>query len=64
MAGLARVTAAVEVPVVGIGGITLDRVDDVMASGCAGIAVIGAVMSAASATRAVRDLLERVDRAP
>jgi thiamine-phosphate pyrophosphorylase len=64
VAGLARVVAAVEIPVVGIGGVTLDRVDDVMASGCAGIAVIGAVMSAASATRAVRELLDRMDGAP
>ena len=59
--GLTRVVEAVEIPVVGIGGITMDRVQDVMTSGCAGVAVIGAVMGAPSAAQAVRDLLGRLD---
>lgn len=37
---LRRVTAAVRVPVIAIGGITPDRVADIMAAGAAGVAAI------------------------
>jgi thiamine-phosphate pyrophosphorylase len=43
---LRAVVRAVRVPVVAIGGITLERVDDVAAAGAAAAAVIGAVLGA------------------
>jgi thiamine-phosphate pyrophosphorylase len=58
--GLARldaVAAAVSVPVIGIGGITVDRAAEVAQTGAAGIAVIGAVMGAEDPAEAVRGLL-------
>lgn len=39
--GLAGIAAAVQVPVLAIGGVTRDRIADVAASGSAGIAAIG-----------------------
>ncbi|MFA9429966.1 thiamine phosphate synthase [Egicoccus sp. AB-alg2] len=56
--GLRRVTAAVDVPVVAIAGITAARVPDVLAAGAHGIAVVGAVSDAADAAAATRDLLD------
>jgi thiamine-phosphate pyrophosphorylase len=58
--GLARldeVARAVSVPVVAIGGITPERAAEVAATGAAGVAVVGAVMSAADPGDAVRRLL-------
>lgn len=43
--GLEAVVRAVPIPVIGIGGITVQNVGDVMASGAAGVAVIGAVLT-------------------
>jgi len=55
--GLARVVAAVPVPVVGIGGITPERGAEVAATGAAGVAVVGAVMAAPDPGASVRELL-------
>jgi thiamine-phosphate diphosphorylase len=55
--GLERVVRAVEVPVVGIGGITVRRAADVARTGAAGIAVVGAVMAAPDPAAAARALL-------
>jgi thiamine-phosphate pyrophosphorylase len=43
--GLARICAAVHIPVVGIGGIGLANAADVMKTGAAGIAVISAILA-------------------
>jgi thiamine-phosphate pyrophosphorylase len=43
--GLARICAAVKIPVVGIGGIGLANAADVMKTGAAGIAVISAILA-------------------
>lgn len=59
--GLRRVVEAVYVPVVGIGGITVQHAADVATTGAAGIAVVGAVMGAADPAAAVRALLEPFD---
>ena len=56
LAGLERVVQAVAVPVLGIGGITPERADEVAEVG-AGMAVIGAVMGAPDPGAAVRALL-------
>ena len=55
--GLAAVARAVPVPVVAIGGITVERAGEVVPTGAAGVAVVGAVMSAADPGEAVRRLL-------
>jgi thiamine-phosphate pyrophosphorylase len=55
--GLRRVADAVSVPVVGIGGITVDRVPEIAATGAAGIAVVGAVMGAPDPEATARRLL-------
>jgi thiamine-phosphate pyrophosphorylase len=56
--GLARVARAVEVPVVGIGGVTSEGARAIAReSPAAGVAVVGAVMAAADPGAAVRDLL-------
>ncbi len=55
--GLERVAAAVEIPVIGIGGISVVRSADVASTSAAGIAVIGAVMSAEDVRATVSRLL-------
>ena len=62
LAALARVAASVDRPVIGIGGITPERVADVVAEGAAGVAVISAILGAerpADATKAFLDALGR-----
>jgi len=64
--GLARVTEirrAVRVPLVGIGGITVENAAAVMQAGANGVAVITAVTLAADMADAVRRLREAVDGA-
>ncbi len=56
-AGLRRVVEAVDVPVIGIGGVTPLNVKEIAAAGAAGAAVIGAVMGAPDPGEAVRALL-------
>ena len=58
VARLDEVARAVTVPVIGIGGIGTANVGQVAATHAAGIAVIGAVMSARDPAAAVRVLLE------
>lgn len=56
--GLSDVAGAVDLPVVGIGGITPDRADEVAGTGATGVAVISAVMGASDPAAAVRRLLD------
>ncbi|MCL5046186.1 MAG: thiamine phosphate synthase, partial [Actinobacteria bacterium] len=58
---LARVVRAVPVPVLAIGGITPDNAGPVLATGCAGIVVISAILSESDPARAARVLREAVD---
>jgi thiamine-phosphate diphosphorylase len=60
--GLARVAGAVRVPVVAIGGITVERAAEIAPTGAAGIAVVGAVMSAPDPAEAVRGFLRAFNR--
>jgi thiamine-phosphate pyrophosphorylase len=55
------VARAVRIPVVGIGGITVDNVAAIAATAAAGSAVIGAVMAAPDPAAAVRSLLVPFD---
>ena len=57
-AGLAKVVEAVSIPVVGIGGISPERVREVAATGAVGSAAIGAVMTAGNVPEVVKGLLE------
>jgi thiamine-phosphate pyrophosphorylase len=54
---IAEVAAAVRIPVVGIGGITIDNAPPVLHAGAAGIAVISAMMRADDPEAAARALL-------
>jgi thiamine-phosphate pyrophosphorylase len=57
-AGVAAVAAAVDVPVIAIGGITAARVPELLAAGAYGVAVVGAVSAAADPARATAALLD------
>lgn len=64
---LADVVASVDVPVLAIGGIDAARVPEVLATGCAGIAVIAAVISArdpGAAAATLREALDGVEASP
>lgn len=61
VAGLEAVVRAVPVPVVAIGGMTVERSREISATGAAGVAVVGAVMAAADPAAAVRGFLESFD---
>ena len=59
---LRTIVEMVHVPVLAIGGITPENVADVLATGCAGVAVIGAILAAAdpaAAAARLRDTLHR-----
>jgi thiamine-phosphate pyrophosphorylase len=59
-AGIAAVAAAVDVPVIAIGGISAACIPDLLAAGAYGVAVVGAVSAAADPARATAALLEAV----
>lgn len=64
---LARVVDAVALPVIAIGGVDASNIDVVLETGCAGVAVIGAVLAAGDPLRAAAELrgaLERSRAAP
>jgi thiamine-phosphate pyrophosphorylase len=60
LAALERVTTAVDVPVIAIGGITPERVADVRGAGAHGVAVISAILAAADPAAATRGFLDRL----
>ena len=55
--GLAEMARAARVPLLAIGGINTARIAEVIAAGCAGVAVMGGVMRAADPAQEVRALL-------
>lgn len=52
--------AGIDVPIVGIGGITMDRVEEVVRAGADGVAVISAVTQAKRIRAAVEELKKKV----
>jgi thiamine-phosphate pyrophosphorylase len=67
---LRAIVDAVDIPVLAIGGVTVDNLDDVLATGCAGVAVISAILSnpdprdAASRLRRALETSPRQPRTP
>lgn len=61
--GLRKIVAAVRVPVVGIGGITVENAGQVVLAGAAGVAVVSAVAGADDMVEATRRLRQAVDLA-
>ena len=62
LAGLRAVTAATQLPVVGIGGIVADNAEQVLSAGATGVVVISAVSRAEEPAAAVRRLASIVRR--
>jgi thiamine-phosphate pyrophosphorylase len=60
LAGLASVASAVEVPVIAIGGVRLERVEELRSAGAYGVAVVDAVSGADDPANAVQDLVRAV----
>ena len=58
---LGDIVQAVNVPVIAIGGITADNLDAVLATGCAGVAVISAILSDPEPSRAAGRLRRALD---
>lgn len=57
---LETICARVRIPVLGIGGITVERARDVRNAGAFGVAVIAAILSAIDVERAARELVDAV----
>lgn len=57
-AGIAAVSGAVELPVIAIAGVTLERVPELLDAGAYGVAVVGAIYSAPDPGQATRAFLE------
>jgi thiamine-phosphate pyrophosphorylase len=60
-AGIAAVARAVPVPVVAIGGVTAERIPDLLGAGAYGVAVVGAVSDASDPAAATRSLLHALN---
>lgn len=62
LAGLQEVCAAVSLPVIAIGGMTADRVSDVLEAGAHGLATLSAVVLARSPERAAQKFRKAIDQ--
>ncbi|MFN8549504.1 MAG: thiamine phosphate synthase [Candidatus Eisenbacteria bacterium] len=60
--GLAAAVRATTLPLIAIGGISIENIDQVLATGVHGVAVLGAVCLADDPLLATRTLRERIDR--
>lgn len=59
--GIAAVADAVAVPVIAIGGVTAERVPELLAAGARGVAVVAAVSAAKDPAAATRQLVRALD---
>lgn len=64
ISALADVVTSVDLPVIAIGGIAAGNVAEVIATGCAGIAVISAILDAADPGAATHALRTSLDQTP
>jgi thiamine-phosphate pyrophosphorylase len=64
LAQLAEIVQAVDVPVLAIGGVTTRNLDQTLATGCAGIAVISAILADPNPRTAAARLREALDASP
>jgi thiamine-phosphate pyrophosphorylase len=64
LAGVFSVASAVQVPVIAIGGVRVDRVAALRAAGAHGVAVVDAVSGADDPASTVRDLVRAVTARP
>jgi len=62
LSALERVASAVAVPVIAIGGVTPERVEDVRAAGAHGVAVISAILAADSPATATQRFLDALGK--
>ncbi len=60
--GLRQIAAAVDIPLVAIGGINRNNVSEVIKAGADGVAVVSEVMAAVDPAKAVRELLDQVNK--
>lgn len=60
--GIQKVRAAIRVPVLAIGGITLERVPEVMEAGADGVAVISAIVASSEISKVCRQFLTQLRR--
>lgn len=58
---LAAIVRTIDVPVIGISGITAERIGEVLATGAHGVAVTAAITSAADPAQATRELLAELE---
>ncbi len=63
LAALETVAGAVDRPVLAVGGLTPERVPEVLAAGAAGVAVIGAIYAAARPADATKAFLDALGKA-
>ena len=60
-AGVTLIKQTVSIPVIAIGGITHEKVQDVIRAGADGVAVIAAILSAPDIGRSARTMIERIE---
>ena len=60
---ISAVSAETQLPVIGIGGITVENASDVMNAGAMGVAVVRSILGAADSRAAARELREVLDDA-
>ena len=60
VSGVQSVAAEARIPIIGIGGVTSDTVQSIIAAGAYGVAVIGAVAGARNPTEAASSLYKAI----
>lgn len=63
LAGVSKIRAQIDLPMVGIGGINEDNAASVIAAGADGVAVVSAIVSAADPAAASKSLRTSIDQA-
>lgn len=59
---LGEAVAALKIPVYGLGGIKMENADEVLKTGCAGIALISAILATPDARKSARALVEALTK--